>query len=93
MITKYQWLLKFIHPALSGLNKFYIIIFTCLCIMITKNQWFLKIILLTSGGLDFYGIHCKYLIIVTPSKAGWIFMTFTAKYQLFLPRLRRDENI
>ena len=28
MITKSQWLLKFIQPVLGGLHKFYIIIYT-----------------------------------------------------------------
>ena len=70
MITKYQWLLKFIHPASGGLDKFYIIIHTFLCMMITKDQSFLKIILPASGGLDFYGIHCGFSIVVTPSEAG-----------------------
>ena len=37
MITKYQWLLRFIQPALGGLDKFYIIIYTFLYMMITKN--------------------------------------------------------
>ena len=38
MITKYQWLLKFIQPAWGGLDKFYILIYRFLCMMITKNQ-------------------------------------------------------
>ena len=30
MITKYQWLLKFIQPISGGLDKFYIIIYNSL---------------------------------------------------------------
>ena len=93
MITKYQWLLKFIQPALGGLDKFYIIIYTFLYMIITKNQWFLKIILPASGGLEFYGIHRGFSIVVIPPEAGWIFMAFTAESQLFLPRLRWGKNI
>ena len=37
IITKDQWLLKFIQPALGGLDKFYIIIYTFLYMMITKD--------------------------------------------------------
>ena len=93
IITKYQWLLKFIQPTSGKLDKFYIIIYTFLCMMITRDQWFLKIILPTSGGLDFYGIYRKFSIVVTPPKAKWIFMAFTAEPQLFSPRLRRSKNI
>ena len=32
--------------------------------MITKHQSFLKIILSASDGLDFYGFHCKFSIVV-----------------------------
>ena len=88
MITKYQWLLKFIQPVSSGLDKFYIIIYIFLYMMITKDQWFLKIIVPASGGLDFYDIHCGFSIVVTPPKVEWIFMTFTTKPQLFSPQLR-----
>ena len=38
IITKYQGLLKFIQFALGGLDKFYIIIYTFLCMIITKSQ-------------------------------------------------------
>ena len=38
MITKYQWLLKFIQPASGRLDNFYIMIYIILCMMITKDQ-------------------------------------------------------
>ena len=50
-------------------------------------------ILPNSGGLDFYGIHPGFFIVVTSLEAGYIFIAFTAKPQLFSPRLRRGENI
>ncbi len=34
------------------------------------------------GGLDFYGFHCRFSLIVTPPEAGWIFMAFTWDFQL-----------
>ena len=93
IITKYQWLLKIIQPSSNGLNKFYIIIHTFLYLIITKNKWFLKIILPASGGLDFYGIHSRFSIVVTPPQAEWIFIAFTAELQLFSTRLKQDKNI
>ena len=53
MITKcLYWFLKFIHSVKGGLDKFYINIYTFLCMMITKcshtnydgTQQFLKFI-------------------------------------------------
>ena len=46
--------MKFIQPALGGLDKFYIIIDIFLCMMITKYEWLLKFIQPASGGLDNY---------------------------------------
>ena len=87
MITKYQWLLKFIQLASGGLDKFYIIIYKFWYTIINKNQWFLKIILPTSGGQDFYGFHRRFLIVVISPEAGWIFVAFTIEPQLFSTRL------
>ena len=69
MITKYQ-LLKFIQPALSGLDKFYIIIYIFLYTIIIKDQWFLKIILFASSKQDYYSFYCGFSIVVTSSEAG-----------------------
>ena len=70
MITKCQWLLKFILPASGRLDKFYIIVYIFLYIMIIKDQRFLKIVLPALDKLDFYGIHCQFSIVVTPLGVG-----------------------
>ena len=37
--TNYEWFLKIIQPAWGGLDNFYIIIYTFLCIMIIKYSY------------------------------------------------------
>ena len=55
--------------------------------MNTKDQWFLKIILPALGRLDFYGFHHGFSIVITPPKAGWIFIVFTTEPQQFSTRV------
>ena len=83
--TYVWWLLKFIQLVSGGLNKFYIIINTFLCMMIIKYQWLLKFIEPASCRLDKFYIIIYIFSYTIITKDQWFLkiILFTSGRQDF----------